>query len=101
MLNDNFSYTQLAFAFFPQKDSSYSHDGNYVFFFLLQKDFNICLGPFFIFFFLFQKEFDIFRMLLSKLLFLFFIIVSCHFWHIEKKNIFLNIFLYGEISIVK
>ena len=68
VVNDNFSYTQLAFAFAPQRNSSYSHDGNDIFFlFLLQKDFNISLGPFFTFLlFLFQKEFDIFRMLLFE-----------------------------------
>ena len=42
MVNNNFSYTQPAFAFVPQKDSYYVNDDTDGFFlFLLQKDFDI------------------------------------------------------------
>ena len=42
MLNNNFSYTHLAFAFVLQKDSYYVHDDTNAFFlFLIQKDFDI------------------------------------------------------------
>ena len=57
MLNNNFSYTQLASAFVPQEDSYYVHDDTDAFFLLhLLKNFHIFLGPFFFFVF--------FRMLL-------------------------------------
>ena len=42
MLNNNFSYTQFAFAFVPQKDFYYIHNDTDAFFlFLLKKDFDI------------------------------------------------------------
>ena len=42
MLNNNFSYTQLASAFVPQNDFYYIHDDTEAFFlFLLQKDFDM------------------------------------------------------------
>ena len=44
MLNNNFSYTQLAFDYVPQKDSHYvNEDSEAYFLFLLQKDFHVLL----------------------------------------------------------
>ena len=60
MLNNNFSNTQLASAFVPQKDSYYAHDDTDVFFlFLFQLNFDIFLGRLFdLCLFLLQKYFD-------------------------------------------
>ena len=60
MVNNNSSYTQLGFAFVPQKDFYYVNndiDAFFLFLFLLQKDFDICLRPFFVFFFTSTKGF--------------------------------------------
>ena len=58
VLSNNFSKTQLAFAFVSQKNSYYVHDDTVAFLlFILQKDFNICHKPFFspFVFFFFRK----------------------------------------------
>ena len=82
VLNNNFSYTELPFAFVLQKDSYYVQDDTDAFFlFLLQKDFDICRGPFSTFcLFLFQKDLDIFHVLLFEAFVCFLIIVICHFY---------------------
>ena len=88
VLNNNFSYTQLYFAFVPQKYSYFVHDDTDAFFlFPCQKDFDICLKPFFIIcLFLLHKDFDIFRMLLFGTFLCFLIIFY--------KKIFSLVFLY-------
>ena len=67
VLNNNFSYTQLVFAFVPQKDSYYVHDDTDAFFL-----------------FLLQKGLDIFHVLLFEAFLCFFLIVIYHFY-IQKK----------------
>ena len=70
VLNNNFSYTQVASAFVPQKD------------------FDSFIRPFSAFyFFLFQKDFDIFHVLLL-------VVFICHFLYIE--NIIKYIFIYTK-----
>ena len=87
VLNNNFFYTQLAFAFVPQKDSYYAF-----FLFLLQQNFDI--DPFFAFcFFLLQKDFDIFHVLLfGFFLYVFdnshFLIIFISFLFMEKNILF-------------
>ena len=77
-LNKNFFYTQLAFAFVPQKDSYYT-------FSIVQLNFDIFLRLFFAFcLFLFQKDFDIIRQLLFRAFLCVFNNSYLSFLYIEK-----------------
>ena len=70
VLNNNFSDTQLAFAYVPQKDSYYLHDNTDAFFL-----------------FLLQKIFDVFWVLLFEAFFCIFNNIYLSFSYIDKKNL--------------
>ena len=87
MLNNNFSYTPLVFAFVPQKDSYYSYYDTDIFFLSLHwKVFNICLWHFYLFYlFLLQKDIDIFHVLLLEAFLCVFDNTYLSFLYIEKN----------------
>ena len=72
VLNENFSYTQVASAFVPQKG------------------FDIFLGPYLAFcIFLLQTDFDIFCMLFFRVFLCAFDNIYCHFLYITtRKTVF-------------
>ena len=70
VLNNNFSDTQLAFAYVPQKDYYYLQDNTDAFFL-----------------FLLQKIFDVFCVLLFEDFFCIFNNIYLSFSYIDKKNL--------------
>ena len=87
VLNNNFSYAQLASIFVSQKDSYYVHNDTDAFFsFLHQLNFDIFPEPFFAFcFFLLQINVDIFCLLLCWV-FLYVFDKSCLSLFIYRKK---------------
>ena len=101
MLNNNLSYTQLAFTFAPQKGSYYVRDDTDAFFLFLPQEILISVSGLFspFFFFFFRNILASFASFFSKLFFLFLIIGIVIFviFAYRKKNykkMFLLVFLY-------
>ena len=88
VLSNNFSKTQLDFAFVSQKNSYYIHDDTVAFLlFILQKDFDICHKPFFhLLSFSSSERFSyLLRASFRSFSFVFLILVCCHFYKYRKQ----------------
>ena len=85
MLNNNFSYTQLSFFLFLQKDFYFNHNDTDAFFCCSSERFWYLSRAFFAFFNFSFSGFDMFHLLLSEAFLCVFDNVYLPFWYIQKS----------------